>query len=36
MFFPEGQVRVFVYGAHFAERDRSYRVSVTDGGMLHE
>ena len=22
--------------AHFAERDRSFRVSVTDGRMLHE
>jgi len=25
-----------VGAAHFTERDRSFRVIVTDGGMLHE
>ena len=38
MFFPEGQVRVFLYGeplsAYFAESDRSFRVNVTDAGRL--
>ncbi len=30
------QLATFDFTAHFAQRDRSFRESVTDLGMLHE